>query len=108
MAKMLKRFLLPGALVFALNHAALAEPIPQWELDDLWSTGVDGCAQEYPDWSRRECADLWDCYVEAVEMTFDNDYAGFRRFIYELDNDSLSEENEDNMLLIEGYCWFGF
>ena len=42
MQKMLKRFLLPGTLAFAFGHAALAEPIPQWELDDLWSTGVDG------------------------------------------------------------------
>ena len=91
-----------------VSSLAFAEPIPEWELDDLWTTLIDGCLREEPEWTRQDCADEASCYIEGIEMTFDNDYAGYRQFVYEVETDTLTPENDDNMMFIESYCLFGF
>jgi len=92
-------------LFFTLQ--ATAEPVPKWEFDDFWQSGVSICLEDEPEWTRENCVWLWDCLIESLESWFEDDYEGFRQFTYRLQTDTLTEEDNDNLLLMDVSCLYG-
>lgn len=92
-------------LIFAFQ--ATADPVPKWELDDLWQNGVSNCLEDEPEWTREDCVWLWDCLIESLESRFEDDYEGYRQFRYRLQTDTLTEEDNDNLLLMDVWCVYG-
>jgi hypothetical protein len=93
-------------LIFTLQ--ATAEPVPKWELDNLWQEGVSYCLylEDEPKWTREECVGFWDCYIVNLESLFENDYEGFRQLHYRMQIDTLTEEDKTHLLMIEFWCMF--
>lgn len=92
-------------LIFAFQ--ATAKPVPKWEFDDFWQSGVSICLEGRAGVDPEDCVYLWDCFIEFLEGRFEDDYEGFRQFTYRLQTDTLTEEDNDNLLLMDVSCLYG-
>lgn len=99
--------IMAGIAFLIFTFQAAAEPVPKWELDDFWQRGISACLED-PEWTREDCVWIWDCYIESFESGFEDDYEGFRQLRYRMQTDTLTEEDDNNWLLMHHLCEWGF